>query len=545
VATEESANNAPQGYRSTETGGAANLLAVFLGTVRRRWKVVIGCCVLAAVVALGLSLLATKMYTATASLLFREPTFTSELFGTGSSGGSGAGTNEREAATNLSLVRLKAVDDLASERIDGAISSTDFRDKISISSSNKSEVVAIRATDSDPATAQKIANTFAATYVTFRQKADRAKVANARELVESRLNGLSPGERKTPIGKALANQVSRLQTLQALQTGNAEIVQHADLPTTASSPKPVRNTIAAALVGLLLGLAAAFLLERLDRRLRNVDEFEDAYGMPVLTAIPDNKGLNSEKAEDSGAAVALPHSQAFQMLRTRLRYFNVDRDIRVVLVTSAAPGDGKSTTAWETAATAAASGTRALLIEAEFHRPTVATRHKLRPVPGLAEVLTHQSGLEDVAQNLPLAGGERGLDVITAGSRPPNPTELLESQQMQNLLTAARERYDFVVIDCPPVLVVPDPIPLMKFVDGVIVIGSINKTTRDEARRLSDQLRKLHAPTLGVVANRVRHSTRRGGYGDYYYYGDASSNGSTRSSDEKGEAEKQTAKPSG
>ena len=474
-------------------------------------------------IALVFSLAQTKQYTATASLLFRNPGYSSELFGTTSTTASSA-SNEREATTNVALLRLPAISKLTAEHLEGNLSGKEIESKITVSGTNKSEVVSVSATSDDPEQAQELANAFAFTYVKFRREADQGQVATARERVDQRLDKLSKAERKSPIGESLANQSSRLQTLQALQTGNAEVVQTADRPTSPSSPKPVRNTIAALAIGLLLGVAIALLLERLDKRLRSVDDFEEAFGLPVLTAIPESRSMGS-LAEAGGdddelqanGSVPVPEAQAFQMLRARLRYFNVDRSIKTVLVTSGAPGDGKSTVAWEMAAISAVSDVKVLLIEAEFYRPTVAARYKAKATPGLSELLTHQTPLEDVIQSVPVAGGwgsGRGsVDVITAGMTPPNPIELLESQQMKQLLATASSNYDVVVLDTPPVLRVADAIPLMSLVDGVIVVGCLNKTSREEARKLRDEMARLSAPGLGVVANRVR---RRGG--DSYAY---------------------------
>jgi capsular exopolysaccharide synthesis family protein len=494
--------------------------SLLTGALRRRVKLIVGCCLVAGLIAFGLSLLATKTYTATASLLFRDPGFSSQLFGGTET--TSSGNSEREAATNLTLVKLPAVDELAAEKLGNGLSSGALRERISVSADNRSNVVSISVSDSDPEVAARIANVFATSYVRFRRRADRAKITNAIGLVNKRLIQLSPSERASPIGEALANQSSRLATLRSLQTGNAELVQRATVPSSPSSPKTLRTTLVAAVIGLLLGVAAAILLERTDRRLRSPDEFEEVLGMPILTAVPESSWLDTEKKRDPENGVAAhAEQQAFQMLRTRLRYFNVDRDVRVVLVTSASPGDGKSTTAWETAIATAGSGGRALLIEAELHRATTAARYGLKAAPGLSELLTHQTPIEAVKQSVPIddRGSGAHVDVITAGSIPPNPTELVESDQMRHLLATVREEYDLVVIDTPPALIVPDAIPLMKLVDGVIIIGRVGNTTRDEARRLKQLLDKLDAPTLGVVANRWRHSRRgAGAYGYYYAY---------------------------
>jgi succinoglycan biosynthesis transport protein ExoP len=507
----------------TAGSGERSFVSLILGGIWRQKFLILGCCVVAGAAALAVSLAQPKAYTATASLLFRNPGYSNELFGTSSSITSSA-SSEREATTNVSLLQLPEISDLTAEQLGSDLTGKEIEGKISVSAGNKSEVVSIQATAHEPKEAKELANAFAYTYVRFRRSGDRQQVANARERVDQRLDALSKGERNSPIGESLANQSSRLQTLQALQTGNAEVVQTASLPTSPSSPKPVRNTVAAVIIGLLVGIGIAVLLGRLDRRLRRVDEFEEAFDLPILTAIPDNKSVSSladaRSGPSSDGAVPVPEAQAFQMLRARLRYFNVDRDIKTVLVTSGAPGDGKSTVAWEMAAIAALSEVKVLLIEAEFYRPTVASRYRIRPTPGLSEFLTHQTPFDRVVQSVAVIGGwgsgKGSVDVITAGLTPPNPIELLESQQMKQLLESVRADYDFVVIDTPPVLQVADAIPLMPLIDGVIVVGCVGKTSRDEARKLQDELLRLKAPGLGVVANRVRRRTRDAYAYDYY-----------------------------
>ena len=310
-----------------------------------------------------------------------------------------------------------------------------------------------------------------------------------------------------------------MDALQAIQTGNAERVQRADVPTSPSSPKTLLNVLLGAIVGLVLGGALALILERSDRKLRDPRELEETFALPVLASIADEKALR--QSDDGLRGLLSSNPGALQMLRTRIRYFNVDREIRSVLVTSAAPGDGKTTIAWNLAASSAMAGVKAILLEADFHRSNVAARTGAAPLPGLSELLSGQSSLENTIQKLPVASGENGahpeatVDVVVAGSHPPSHVKLLESAEMAGLLERLRAEYAMIVVDTPPVSVVADAIPLMRHVDGVIVVAQLNRTTRDEASSLGQQLRGLDAPTLGVVANRV---SPRAYYGYYGYY---------------------------
>ncbi len=488
--------------------------------LRRRIWVVALCAMLVAGAALGASLLQTKQYSATASLLFRDPGFDQRLFG---SQAFNSTDPAREAATNLNLVSLDAVADLTAENVAGDVDGDDVTDMVAVETQGASNVVSVTATDPDPEFAATIANAFAESYVQFRRDADRAKINGAINLVEREFANLGTEAADSDEGRTLKKQVGRLQALSALQTGNAEIVQVAEPPDSPSLPRTGRNVAIGLFVGLLIGVVGALLLERFDRRIRQTSELEEVFGLPLLANVPESSAL-LKNADATVGTNTLPGAEAesFRMLRTRLRYFNVDRDIKVVLTTSSAPDDGKSTISWNLAAIAADTGSRALLIEADFRRPTAARRHGLAPAPGLAELLSRQAPLDAVTQQIPVSADTAGvpgsavLDVITSGSPPPSPADLLGSQEMKNLLHHLKQTYDMIVLDAPPILVIADPIPLVSMVDGVVVVARLNKTTTDQADGLRKQLENLGAPVLGVVANRSRVG-HGDGYG--YYYG--------------------------
>ena len=459
------------------------------------------------------SSLQTKQYTAEASLLFRDPGFDQQLFGQSSE----TIDPEREAATNIGLISLDVVADRTAEDL-GEVSGDDVAAMVDIQPEGQADLASVTATDSDPEFAAAVANSFAANYIAFRREADRAKIVDAQRLLERELDERLPeqkGERQT---EALQAELGKLRALEAVQTGNAELVQEAEVPTSASSPKTARNAVLGGILGLLLGIGAALLLERLDRRLRQGEDFGDHYGLPVLAHVPESDMLGNWT---SGDALGFAENEAFRMLRTRLRYFNVDRDLRSLIVTSALPGEGKSTVSWNIAYAAARAGTRTILIEADFHQPVFAERIGLPPLPGLSELLTHQGSLEGTMKTIPVkggAGGEttRGLDVIVAGSLPPNPTELLESEEIRALLADLSSRYELVVIDTPPVAVMSDAMPLIGLVSGLVIVGRLGVSTRDAAGHLREQLNRLRAPALGVVVNGTRIGR---GYGYAYGYG--------------------------
>ena len=172
------------------------------------------------------------------------------------------------------------------------------------------------------------------------------------------------------------------------------------------------------------------------------------------------------------------------MLRANLQYFNVDHAVRSVVVTSAAPGDGKSTVAWNLALAAASAGVRVLLIEADLRHPSLAaSAEHLHPAPGLSTVLAGQTELVDAVQTISLdqssdvSTAGRTLEVLAAGPIPPNPVDLIESQRMREVLRQTENAYALVVIDTSPTLLVPDAVPLLKEVSGVLVVTRLGKNT--------------------------------------------------------------------
>lgn len=475
-----------------------------LALVRRRWWLIVLPIALAGGAALALSLVATPQYSAEASLLFRDPGFDQRLFGS-----SVFQTTDptRQAATNLELVELDIVAKRAAAELGSSLTRDEIRSKVEVSTESDSDVISIVATDPDPDRAAEIANAFAESYIDFRRDADRAKIGGAQRLVESNLRTLEedPESSSEKEIESLQDQVSQLKTLKALQTGNAELVQRATAPENPSSPKPIRNTLFGGLLGVLLGVAGVLLIERFDRRLRTPNDLADAYGLTLLGEISKSNEFASHDP-DADQSMAFLEREEFRMLRTRLRYFNVDRRLDTVLVTSASPGEGKSTIAWNLAQAAADAGGRTLLIECDFHRPTVAARHGLSPIPGLAELLTHQVARDTVSQAVGAPEGAGTTDsgplhVISAGATPPNPGALLESAEMSSFLALVAEEYDLVVLDTPPIGVLADVIPLLELVSGILVVGRCGATSRDDAERLSKQLENTKGQTLGIVAN--------------------------------------------
>ena len=293
---------------------------------RRNWVLLLVCFLAVPGAALVYSLAQTPEYTASASLLFTEKN-TSQV------------DPERAAATNLQLVSLDQVAARTADALpDAGLNMTEVSEKISVSPAGESDLVDIEATDADPALSAEIANEFAMQFIAFRRDANRAKITKEEELIETRLNELTPSQLGGPEGQALEERNRELAVKATLQTGEAQLVQPATEPGAPSSPKKTRNVALGILLGLVLGISLALLRDQFDRRLKTVEEAERAFDLPVLATVPQSKQI------EDGIEVTLRGEEAelFRMLRANLQYFGLNEEIRSLLITSSASEDGKT-----------------------------------------------------------------------------------------------------------------------------------------------------------------------------------------------------------
>jgi non-specific protein-tyrosine kinase len=240
----------------------------------------------------------------------------------------------------------------------------------------------------------------------------------------------------------------------------------------------------------------------------------------LLAVVPESRALAGQ-----GVLRDLPPpvAETFRSLRASLRYFNTAGPIRSLLVMSPQASEGKSTVAWYLACAAAEVGTSTLLIEADLRRPGLRQRvpsaDSNGPVPraGLSSVISGQLSLEDAIEEVDPQGAPFSL--LASGPVPPNPTDLLASDEMDRLLAHAQDTYELVIVDSPPVLVVADTIPLLQRVNGVLLVLRLGVTDKRRLRTLLTMTENLQATVLGHVVNGV--SGRTGDYGGYYSYYDS------------------------
>lgn len=507
-------------------------VARIVAALRRRAGLIALCIVVAAAIAFAISKVESNKYTATTSLLFSNSQVAEQVSGLQAS--ASPDTQQSLQDTDVGLAEIGDMAAKTAHDLRSGLTERKVTSDVSVAAEGDTNLVKISAVASTPRLARAIANTYSTIFVSEQESAGRSYYAQALATVEKQLASLSPSERAGAAGLALEDRALSLSTLASLPTGAVQIAAAARLPTSPSSPKVLRNTLAGAFLGLLLGLALMFWVERSDTRLRDPAEFEALYGRPLLGVIPESPSLGRARGAGSRAAsdgLAPGEAEAFQLIRAHLRYFNVDRQLRTLLVVSASPSDGKTTLSVNLAVAAAQTGTRVLLLDADLRQPSVAEQLELAGDPGLVDVLIDAASISEATQTVRLssvpgrANRPRSLDVIVAGASPPNPTELLESQAMSTTLAECAAAYDFVLIDSSPLLAVPDAIALLTQVDGVIVVGRLGQDRHDDSRRLRQVLEGTKSPVLGVVANGYR-SRRAPGYG--YGYASASASASLR-----------------
>jgi polysaccharide biosynthesis transport protein len=310
-----------------------------------------------------------------------------------------------------------------------------------------------------------------------------------------------------------------------LKSTNIRLVDAARTPTYPTEPNIPRNLAFALVLGLTSGIGLAFLLENMDNTVRTTEQAQIISGLPALGMIPmgskngvDSTGKKLLNVASSREAVELvtqarPQSQmaeSYRALRTSLLLSNLGTPPKTVMVTSARPQEGKTTTSINTAIVLAQKGVRVLLIDADLRRPSVHKTLGMGPRSGLSNVLTGSVTLEHAITRSPILSN---LFVLPAGTPPPNPAELLASSNMRDLLNELRDKYDHIIIDTPPTLSVTDAVVLSQRVDAIILVIRSSKTTKQALRRARDILMQVNAKITGVLLNAVDLSSP-----DYYYY---------------------------
>jgi polysaccharide biosynthesis transport protein len=310
-----------------------------------------------------------------------------------------------------------------------------------------------------------------------------------------------------------------------LRSNNFRIINAARVPTAPSEPNIPRNLAFALVIGIISGVGLAFLLENMDNTVRTPEQAQAISALPSLGMIPlgskaTSRGvagarfvLTSSKEAVEMVTQVRPQSQmaeSYRALRTSLLLSNLGAPPKVIMVTSARPQEGKTTTSINTSIVLAQKGVRVLLIDGDLRRPSVHKTLGMGPRSGLSNVLTGSATVQQTVVASPVLPN---LFILPAGTPPPNPAELLASTNMRDLIMELRDQFDHIVIDTPPTLSVTDAVVLSPRADATILVIRSGQTTKQALRRARDILTQVNAHVAGVLLNAVDLTSP-----DYYYY---------------------------
>jgi capsular exopolysaccharide synthesis family protein len=336
-----------------------------------------------------------------------------------------------------------------------------------------------------------------------------------------------------------------LQIEEAQKTRPWQKITNPQQPKAPISPNVPQGILLGTVAGLLAGAAAGFLAEKMDKVFHSPDDLKEGTGLPILGTIPFTKKLKQRNQKAISTAPesenpdfqiggyygynSSPFLEAFRSLYTNIQFISPDEPIRSLVISSSVPTDGKSTVSTHLAQAAAAMGQRVLLVDADLRRPQIHVRTDLPNVWGLSNVISSEINFNDVIQQSPT---EENLFVLTAGQIPPDPTRLLSSKKMGNLVECFQEVFDLVIFDTPPLLGLADAKILAAHTDGIAMVVGLGRTDRAVLQEVLYGLRTSRARILGVIANGVKGYTTSS-YDHYLsYYSKAPKNrqlGATRS----------------
>jgi polysaccharide biosynthesis transport protein len=504
--------NGPRYGKEERTVAAADGMAVstlrdYVDVLKRRWWVVLLPLVIVPVAAVLVSLRQPALYEASAQVLIRGESLATQLERL-----SDPTTEdpERNAATQAQLARVPEVARRALEEAEVNRSPSDLLGASSVTPAPEADLLTFSVQDADPDVAASLANAYARQFTIYRRKLDLDGIESARARVQSEIQALEArGDGNSAAYENLVEKDQQLLTMEALQTGRAVVVRVA-AGAAQIQPQPQPAALIGLFLAIVLGLGLAFLWEALDSRVRSAQDIAARLRLPLLGRIPwpPRRGRQSRQL----VMLSAPYSkdaEAFRMLRSNVEFAALDRGSRILMVTSAQAGEGKTTTIANLAIAFADVGRRTVLVDLDFRNSLLENLFGLEGEPGVADVVSGDVSLEYAlirgpsARDNDLAPVGRGVTddhlwILPSGSVN-NPADFGDERRLPEMLSALSERAEIVLIDAPPLLVAGDAVALTAHVDGIMVVTRANlirAATLDELRRVLDV---APAITLGFI----------------------------------------------
>ena len=525
-------------------------LAQSIGVLRRRWRVIALVPLLAVVVSLGVSIESHNEYSATAKveLIPTDENQVSNLLNPGSR--VAPADPEADQNTKVSQITETPMGNLVRSSLRAKESSLALLAQVSTNLEGTSNIVDITATDTDPDRAALIANAFAAQYVVFSLDGERSQLQQAVTLARSRFAALTLAQQAAAPGQQLLKTEQALLTDLDVLTSNAQVSESATVPSSPSSPRPLLDAIIALVVGLLVGIGAAIVIELFDRTVRDEDDAAAISRLPILGVIarsrshamtnrrgrshepsgPQRAGADSPLWASSRASVAAfslddwEVDESYRSLAISLLALRLGPEENVLMITSAGPQDGKTSVTLGLAAALCGLGYGVIAVECDLRRPRFAEYLGLPPSEeGLSSLLagtirapaglvdvgaggdrpfaprltTRPRGTKNVATKEP--GASPHFTVVPCGPIPTTPLALLAGVELPPLLRQLRSMADVVLIDTPPLGVIKDAAILTAMVDQVTLVARIGHTRRDALAHCRSAAAQLGSPLAGIV----------------------------------------------
>jgi len=533
-----------------------------------RWKwLIIGTTIVIGFLGAVYAYTRTPLYQAGAQLLYQQQVNPTNNF-------NGIDTNQQQADIGSvpAVVASSQVGSAAAKNLSSKDQTAGYSTNVGLqtdpNTSGYASVVTISGISQDPQVAADVANAYANAFVAWRQDNARASLTKEIAAVQSSMAGLST---TSAAYQTLSSQLQNLVLAQKSVTGDFSVLTPAAPPSTPFSPRKTRTMVIAVILGLVLGTAAAFLLEQLDTRVRDEDQVTDTLGLTVLGHLPPL----ARKAGQTGVVQMLVNpfglmAEAVRVLRGNLDFMGVDGEMRTLIVSSSVQGEGKSMTACNLAVSMALAGKRVVLVDADLRRPRIHTYLGVQNSVGLSSVVARRAELSDALVSITLdkpagagdglsapdvrvregalrvfsvggrdGGDERKADagngrdastvgwstggddnpvlrVLPSGPLPPNPGEMVASRRFGELIEELADDADLVLIDTPALLSVGDTAAMAARADGLVFVVNTTQVRRPMLERSHAQLVKLPCRKLGLVL--ISSKRAHGPYYGYHYH---------------------------
>jgi polysaccharide biosynthesis transport protein len=475
-------------------------LTAALEVLRRRWLLIAGVVLACIVAALVRYETQTPSYEATASVTFGASLTESAL-----EVSRGSGDPERDAATQVLIASSRDVAEGVRAQLRSPASPETLMSAVDVEAAPNANVIDITGSTDNALFSARLANAFADQYIAIERSTQLAVIDAAQADLRAQLS-------RTPVDSpdrlTLDQSIARLDQLRAVAGGSVQIISRASPPASASGLGLQTTFLLGLLVGLALAAVLVFLLESLDRRVNAIDAFERGYRLPVLATVPQSS-FKRIRAADRGRNL-----EPYRILRSALDFAGIARELDTLLVTSATGGEGKTTVAVDLAQAIALARRRVVLVELDLRQPTFAEHFPLDPRRGITTALTGREDLHDLlVQPLPRLPE---LSVLPAGPLPGNPSELLSSPAVSELLAELAADDTTVIVDAPPLNPVADAQVLLGVpaVHAALIVARLGRTTRDQVHRARAILDRHMLQPVGLVVTGVR-DTAPSGYEAY------------------------------